>query len=145
MYMPSAQSPKRVAQTRPPGLVDRAELRILVVEDNAHVGEFATEALAELGYQGVLTPDAATALAELERAPDGYHIILSDVVMPGMNGVDFAREVGRLYPNVPVILASGYSETLAHDGEHGFHFLQKPFSVEQLSSALQAVIGPTKR
>jgi DNA-binding NtrC family response regulator len=62
--------------------------------------------------------------------------------MPGMNGVDLAREIQRLHPGLPVILTSGYSHVLAQTGTNGFELLQKPYSVEQLSRTLQAVAMP---
>ena len=100
------------------------------------VGAFATQALQELGYDSVLAPDGRRALAELERGCDRFQIVFSDVMMPGMSGIDLAREVRRLYPDVPVVLASGYSDVLAQSGSHGFELLHKPYSVEQLSRVL---------
>ena len=77
--------------------------------------------------------DGCLSLAELERGCDRFQIVFSDVVMPGMSGIDLAREVRRLYPDVPVVLASGYSDVLAQSGSHGFELLHKPYSAEQLS------------
>jgi DNA-binding NtrC family response regulator len=109
---------------------------VLLVEDNEQVGEFATQALRELGYDSVLAPNARQALAELEKEPGRFHIVFSDVVMPGMSGVDLGREVRRRYSDLPVVLASGYSDVLAQGGAHGFELLHKPYSIEQLSSIL---------
>jgi PAS domain S-box-containing protein len=140
LYMPSARSkPDEAGHEEAQRLTAGEGLCVLVVEDNAQVGEFATQALQELGYDSMLASDAATALMELERGSDRYHVVFSDVVMPGMNGVDLGREIARLYPNVPVILASGYSDVLAQNGDHGFPFLHKPYSVDQLSNILGQV------
>ena len=109
---------------------------VLVVEDNEQVGAFATQALRELGYESVLASDGACALAELEAGCDRFHIVFSDVVMPGMSGIDLAGEVRRRHPGVPVVLTSGYSHVLAQTGAHGFELLHKPYSVEQLSRVL---------
>jgi PAS domain S-box-containing protein len=114
---------------------------VLVVEDNEQVGAFATEALKELGYDSVLAPDGARALAELETAGDRFQVVFSDVVMPGMSGIDLADQVRRLHPHLPVVLASGYSHVLAQPGSHGFELLHKPYSIEQLSRVLQKAIG----
>ena len=54
-----------------------------------------------------------------------------------MNGVAMAREIERLYPNLPVVLTSGYSQVLAEESGHGFELLQKPYSVEALSRVLR--------
>ena len=98
------------------------------VEDNPQVGEFATQALRELGYDRVLAADADAALAELDKACDRLHIVFSDVVMPGMNGIELGEEIRRRHPQVPVLLTS--SHVLAQNGNHGFQLLHKPYSVE---------------
>jgi PAS domain S-box-containing protein len=112
---------------------------ILVVEDNAEVGSFATEALAELGYSTTLAPDGRTAL-EILAAPDAaFDIVFSDVVMPGMSGVDLGLEIRKRHPGLPVILTSGYSSVLAEGGNRGFELLHKPYSVDELAKALRRV------
>ena len=113
---------------------------VLVVEDNEQVGSFATEALAELGFKSELAIDAKQALEMLRSSPDRFHIVLSDVVMPGMNGIELGQEIRRLHPDVPVILTSGYSHVLAENGRHGFELLHKPYSIEQLSRVLSKAV-----
>ena len=113
---------------------------VLVVEDNEQVGRFATSALNELGYESELATDAVNALAMLDAQQGRHHIVFSDVVMPGMSGVELGQEVRRLYPDIPVILTSGYSHVLAQNGLHGFELLHKPYSVEQLSRVLRKAV-----
>ncbi|KQM67667.1 histidine kinase [Sphingomonas sp. Leaf17] len=114
---------------------------VLVVEDNKDVGTFTTQSLAELGYVTVWASNAQEALAELERDASRFDIVFSDVVMPGMNGIDLGKVVRETYPDLPVVLTSGYSNVLAQDGTHGFELLHKPYSVEQLSRILRKVAG----
>ncbi|WP_255587278.1 ATP-binding protein [Hephaestia mangrovi] len=106
---------------------------VLVVEDNSSVGEFAVQALGELGYDTLLASDGDAALAELAKDSDRFHIVFSDVVMPGMTGLELAQLIRQKYPRLPVILTSGYSHVLAQNGRHGFELLHKPYSIEQLS------------
>ena len=113
---------------------------VLVVEDNSSVGEFAVQALRELGYDTILALNADEALAELDKDCDRFHIVFSDVVMPGMSGLDLAQEVWRRHPRLPVILTSGYSHVLAQNGRHGFELLHKPYSIEQLSRVFRKSI-----
>lgn len=110
---------------------------VLLVEDNVEVGAFAAEALAELGYSSIHAPNAVEALKLIDANPDRFHIVFSDVVMPGMNGVELATVLRERYPSLSVVLASGYSHVLADNGQHGFELLQKPYSVEQLSAILK--------
>ena len=112
---------------------------VLVVEDNAEVGMFATEALTELGYHTVWATDGSKALAELAADAGRFDIVFSDVMMPGMSGIELGQEIARLYPNLPVVLTSGYSEVLAQNGTHGFELVHKPYSIDSLSRALRKV------
>jgi PAS domain S-box-containing protein len=121
--------------------VDGRGARVLVVEDNENVGRFARAALEELGYQSTLASDARAALAMLEADANRFDILFSDVVMPGMGGVELGQEIRHLYPSMPVILTSGYSHILAENGRHGFELLHKPYSVEQLSRVLRKAVA----
>ena len=111
--------------------------RVLVVEDNVEVGTFSTQILSDLGYVTTWAANADEALRLLDETPDAFDVVFSDVVMPGMSGVDLGREIRRRYPGLPVLLTSGYSHVLAEDGRHGFELLQKPYAAEDLSAALR--------
>jgi two-component system NtrC family sensor kinase len=109
------------------------------VEDNIEVGTFATDALTELGYATTLVGNAIDALAELSRNAERFDVVFTDVVMPGMTGIDLAKEIRRRHFGLPVILTSGYSHLLSQNGSYGFELLQKPYSIEQLSRVLHKV------
>ncbi|MEG3167357.1 PAS domain-containing protein [Sphingomonas sp. LB3N6] len=123
------------------GLADGHGTCVLVVEDNKEVGIFTTQSLAELGYVTVWAGDAQEALAELAANATRFDIVFSDVVMPGMNGIELGKAIRDCYPTLPVVLTSGYSNVLAQDGTHGFELLHKPYSVEQLSRILSKAVG----
>jgi PAS domain S-box-containing protein len=114
---------------------------ILVVEDDESVGRFSTEMLHDLGYATTWVADAEEALARIEQDELGFDIVFSDVIMPGMNGVDLARTIRERHPGLPVVLTSGYSDVLAQEGSHGFELLQKPYSVEALSRILRKAMA----
>jgi PAS domain S-box-containing protein len=141
LYLPRAAAP---AESRAEGASaprsDGQGVCVLVVEDNREVGEFATHALAELGYRSVWAANAEAALAELDADPDRFHIVFSDVVMPGMNGVQLGQEIRRRHGAMPVLLASGYSHVLAEHNDHGFELLHKPYSIEELSRMLRSAM-----
>jgi two-component system NtrC family sensor kinase len=120
-------------------VVDGHGLSVLIVEDNRDVGTFATDALRELGYVTELRPNADEALEELKRQAGRYDVVFSDVVMPGTSGIELAQQIRKLYPDLPVVLTSGYSHVLAQNGTFGFELLQKPYSIEQLSRVLAKV------
>ena len=139
LYLPRVEAVAPAATIEPEPLIDGHGTRVLVVEDNIDVGTFATQALAELGYETIWTTNAEAALSELVKDATSFDVVFSDVVMPGMNGIDLGHEIRRLYHDLPVVLASGYSHVLAQNGTYGFELLHKPYSIEQLSRTLRKV------
>ncbi|PTQ11593.1 hybrid sensor histidine kinase/response regulator [Sphingomonas oleivorans] len=139
LYLPRVQGPVAPAGTPPPVAEGRPaeQARILLVEDNAQVGEFATQLLYELGYEPIWTASAEEAMALLETSADSFDIVFSDVVMPGIGGVELGRIVRARWPGLPVVLTSGYSHVLAEEGRNGFELLHKPYSAEDLSRVLR--------
>ena len=114
--------------------------RVLVVDDDAEVREAMVAMLDELGYQVDEAPSADDALARLaDRRQPTIDILLSDVVMPGrLDGVGLAEEVQRLYPTIPVILATGYTTRLT--AASAFRVLAKPFSHQALAETLAEIL-----
>ncbi|MGU3358954.1 PAS domain-containing protein [Methylobacterium sp. M6A4_1b] len=129
-----------VTEVEPDGHPDGQGVRVLVVEDNAEIGSFATQSLAELGFVPVLASDAAAALAELAKDASRFDVVFTDVMMPGMDGTDLARCIRRDHPDLPVLLTSGYSHVLAKNGTYGFDLLRKPYSVGELSRLLRKTV-----
>ena len=115
--------------------------RILVVEDNIGVGQFATQILEDLGYRPTWAANAEEALDRVGGDGAGFDLVFTDVVMPGMGGIELAKALQRRLPHLPVVLASGYSHVLAQEGTHGFELLQKPYSALQLGDILHRLLG----
>jgi PAS domain S-box-containing protein len=127
--LPATQDPSRT--------VDGQGICVLVVEDNPEVGMFAKQTLAELGYHIVFTENGTSALAELAKDHARFDVVFSDVMMPGMSGIELGEAIRARYPGLPVVLTSGYSLVLAQHGTAGFELLHKPYSLEELSRVLQ--------
>ncbi len=111
-----------------------------MAEDNIGVGQFATQILEDLGYRPTWAANAEEALDRLDNG-EGFDRVFTDVVMPGMGGVELAKALQRRLPRLPVVLASGYSHVLAPEGTHGFELLHKPYSSVQLGGILQRLLG----
>jgi PAS domain S-box-containing protein len=143
IYLPQAQSPatekEAAALTSEAAAIGRG-YRVLVVEDNDEVGRFSTELLEDLGYVVRRVANAHAALAILGENEFAVDLVFSDVIMPGMNGVELAGVVRERYPGLPVVLTSGYSNVLAENAHRGFELIQKPYSVESLSRILRKAI-----
>lgn len=137
MYLPRVAAQTHAPNVDSEPLIDGHGTSVLVVEDNIDVGTFASQALEELGYETVWTTDAAHALQILAEDHARFDVVFSDVIMPGMNGIELGREIRRLYRDLPVVLTSGYSHVLAQNGTYGFELLHKPYSIEQLSRVLR--------
>ncbi|MDU8358400.1 PAS domain-containing sensor histidine kinase [Pseudomonas syringae group sp. J309-1] len=146
LYLPRVVQPGEPLKAHAPvSLINGHGTTVLVVEDNVDVGTFTVQLLTDLDYVPFLAINAQEALAELAKDARRFDIVFSDVVMPGMSGIDLGQEIHRLYPDLPVVLATGYSHELAKNGTLGFEILHKPYSVEQLSSVLQQVISVKKQ
>jgi two-component system NtrC family sensor kinase len=143
LYLPRSggSGESRTLSTDDARALDGRGMSVLVVEDNAEVGQFANDALADLGYSTHLVGSAVHALEELAVDADRFDVVFTDVVMPGMTGLELAQEIRRSHADLPVVLTSGYSHLLSEQGSHGFELLQKPYSVEQLSRVLHRVGG----
>jgi CheY-like chemotaxis protein len=119
-----------------PAVQPSARRSVLLVEDNETVGSFAHNLLRELGQDVIWATGAEDALHILAQDKGRIDLVFTDVVMPGMNGIDLAREVRRRWPDLPVVLTSGYSHVLAEERSHGFELLQKPYTVDGLMTVL---------
>jgi len=144
IYLPQADAPEHdaaAAAIRGESTGTGRGYRVLVVEDNDEVGKFSTELLEDLGYEVTRVPNAAAALIILAENEFAVDLVFSDVIMPGMNGVELAGLIRERYPGLPVVLTSGYSHVLADNAHRGFDLIQKPYSVEQLSRILRKAMA----
>ncbi len=118
---------------------------ILLVEDEDMVRAVAERALTRQGYQVTTASDGEEGL---ERIGEGtqFDLVVSDVVMPGMDGPAMAREIRKLLPDMPVLFMSGYAEEQLRNeiDIEDIHFIPKPFSVQQISDKVAAVLGASK-
>ncbi len=116
--------------------------RLLLVEDEDMVRAVAERALTRAGYTVTTASDGDEGL-EIVQAGGEFDLIVSDVVMPAMDGPTMIREVRKLRPEMPVLFMSGYAEEQLRDqiGIADVHFLPKPFSVAQISEKVGAVLA----
>ena len=105
--------------------------------------DLAAAALRRQGYTVVECAGPLEALARLEAQPDPIHLLLTDVVMPQMNGRDLSEHVRRMRPDVRVLFMSGYAEdVVAHSGvlEEEVNFIGKPFRLSALAQKVREVL-----
>jgi two-component system cell cycle sensor histidine kinase/response regulator CckA len=125
-----------------PPLVHGGET-VLLVEDEPGILHMGRQMLTHLGYQ-VLTADTPSAALRVAAAHAGpLHLLVTDVVMPEMNGRDLARQMHTLYPHLKCLYMSGYTaNVIAHHGvlDDHIHFLQKPFSLPDLACKVREAL-----
>lgn len=136
----------------PPSTVDKESLdssllqgreTILVVEDEEVIREILRRMLTQFGYSVLVAGRVEEALRLYRERGDSIDLVVTDVIMPDMNGLEFAQEVERLRPGAKVLFLSGYTDAIiAKTGvlEQGVHFLGKPFTAEELIGKVREVL-----
>jgi CheY-like chemotaxis protein len=115
-------------------------MEVLLVEDNSEVSLITVEYLTELGHTALAVAAAEAALQRLTER--GFDAVLTDVSLPGMSGIDLAKELVQRYPRLPVVISSGYGaqnlEFALGRREPSVFFLPKPYDLPTLDQTLRA-------
>ena len=143
ILLPASEKAVATADADAPAIALPEGLTVLVVEDNAQVREFARNLLSELKCEVLSAADGREALSILES--EEVDVLFSDIVMPGMTGLELAATVRDRHPHLPILLASGYSEEIVGSGPREFEVLGKPYGGEALSSAIAALLAAARR
>ncbi|MBL0938121.1 MAG: response regulator [Gemmatimonadaceae bacterium] len=124
----------------------RGNATVLLVEDDPGTRDVTHRLLTRQGYKVVVAKTADDALLQLADGEHDIQLVLTDVMMPGMNGVEFAKRVGLGWPNMPILLMSGYSDTEVIDESDiaRYRFLEKPFTSASLLNAVARSIVVVK-
>jgi CheY-like chemotaxis protein len=123
--------------------VSRGDETILLVEDEDAVRKLAVRVLKRQGYKVLEAPDGGKAFMLCEAYKEPIHLILTDVVMPGMSGRKLVDGLKEIHPEIKVLYMSGYTDNaILHHGilEPGINFIQKPFTVESLHRKVREVL-----
>jgi PAS domain S-box-containing protein len=125
------------------GELSRGSETVMIVEDDQIVRGVARAALERLGYRVLQASNGAEALRLADQTPGRIDLLMTDVVMPGMNGRELAERLQTLRPDLKVLFASGYTENVVvHHGvvEAGVHFLAKPYVPSGLARKVRQVL-----
>ena len=143
LYLPCAKSlpaSKALAQVSGSGSVGNG-MRLLVVEDNETLAEMTCDILNTLDYHTTWAASGAAALELLARDSTKFDLVFSDVIMPGVNGVELAEAVRARYPALAMVLASGYSAVVNQEGTHGFELISKPYTSDTLVRVFRSAMA----
>lgn len=112
--------------------------KILVAEDDQAVSAFVARALQHRGHEVTTVPDGSAALAAL--AGDGFELLLTDIVMPNLDGIALALKASKDHPAMRILLMTGFASERqrAHNLEALIHrVIEKPFTLDQICSAVE--------
>lgn len=120
--------------------------RILVAEDNPAVREFIVRSLQSAGYSIEAVADGEQAMDRL--AKEKFDVLMTDIVMPSMDGIALSLKAVRLYPDLRIVMISGYAQERmrAHNLDTLVHkIIAKPFSLEELCDAIKQALAMPPR
>jgi PAS domain S-box-containing protein len=144
IYLPRyAGSEELPLPIEPPVELSTGHEVVLLVEDEPAILKMVKRALMSLGYQVIAAATPGDALRLATSHPEPIHVLLTDVVMPEMNGRDLARRVMSLHPTLTCVFMSGYTaDVIAHRGvlDDGVFFIQKPFSISALAAKMREAV-----
>ena len=150
IYLPRVASTGQAAAQVPAPVeyrkVEPGTETILLVEDEANLRYLARQYLEKQGYKVIEAADGAVAMQIAVAHDKMIHLLLTDVIMPGMNGRELAQRICEIRPNVKVLYMSGYTENvIGHNGmlDAGVRLLQKPFTLRDLKSKVREVLDAT--
>ena len=150
IYLPRvASTGEKAAQVATPipfQTVEPGTETILLVEDEANLRYLARQYLEKQGYKVIEAADGAVAMQIAVAHEAVIHLLLTDVIMPGMNGRELAQRISEIRPNVKILYMSGYTENvIGQNGtlDAGVRLLQKPFNLRDLKSKVREVLDAT--
>jgi PAS domain S-box-containing protein len=143
IYLPRHAGEAQQTGTSSPAAAPRGQETILVVEDEPAILELAATILERQGYTVLAAPTPAEAIHLATRHPGPIHLLLTDMIMPGMNGRDLANSLLAANPHLKSLFMSGY--TAGAIGHHGVldadvSFIQKPFSINELAAKVRETL-----
>ena len=121
---------------------------VLLVEDEPMILDLATTMLQTFGYTVLAAATPGEAMRTAQEYTGAIHLLMTDVVMPEMNGRVLAGNLLTLYPGLKCLFMSGYTaNVIAHHGvlDEGVHFIQKPFTLKVLAAKIREALGPNER
>lgn len=145
IYLPrfSGRPEQVLPETSAPPLA-RSQTTLLLVEDEPAILRITTLILQNLGYAVVGASSPSEALRLAQAQPNGIHLLVTDMVLPEMSGLELSRKLLSLYPNLKRLYMSGYAagSIPGSDGlDEGSHFLPKPFTIQELAAKVREALG----
>ena len=144
LYFPEYCGEEVAAEAPPlPSGLPLGSETIMVVEDRPELRLLIREVMQPLGYRVMEADSGKGALEQIEKCPEQIHLLLTDLIMPGMSGQELVEQLASQYPGIRLLCMSGYTTDLVADHgilRPGIHFIAKPFSPASLAQKVRQVI-----
>ncbi len=148
VFLPSLETSERIRQTGDVGCANlpaaRAGAHIMFVDDEEDIATIGKAMLEKQGFKVTTFNDGSTALAQIQEEPGKYDLVITDLTMPQLTGLQLADGVAAVRENLPVILITGLGEDQDHQLEKHPHIqgiVHKPFGLEALCSIINKVMS----
>ena len=144
VFFPVHDTPEASSEAQETQVAQGHSERILFVDDEPALGRIARKNLEGFGYRVTVFREPTRALEALRASPKGFDLVITDLTMPGMTGIDFALEVSSLRGDLPIILCSGFTggwtqETVRSAGIR--EVVEKPLSPRAMAAAVERVLN----
>ena len=143
VYFPAIQDTVQDSKVAKPRAMPPGTETVLLAEDEPSIRRLVSDTLLALGYRLLEAANGEEALHVAKKYPETIDLLLTDVIMPGMNGRELAEEISALKPGLSVVFMSGYTDDiLSRHGvcEHGFNYISKPLVLTELACKLREVL-----
>ncbi len=152
VYLPVVEPPGVTEGEEEDRPVPGGDERILFVDDEPMIADLGRKMLGQLGYAVTATSDPLAALALLRKNPGCFDLVVTDMTMPGMSGMELVRQIGTLRPDLPVIVCTGFNRKMPHQDwtrrKNVRQLLMKPMGFRELAQAVRSALdtpGPEER
>jgi CheY-like chemotaxis protein len=147
VFLPLLPEGATVPETASTPAAESGSERVLLVDDDPVQLKSLARMLERLGYKITARSSGRTAVTAFKKDPDAFDLVVTDQTMPRMSGIDLAKSLVQVRPDIPIILNTGFSEkvngeTVGHDGIRAF--IMKPFTARELSGLIRRVLKDKK-
>ncbi len=119
---------------------------ILLVEDDDGVRRFATNGLNRLGYRVVPVENGQQAISLIEKTPEAFSVVFTDVIMPKMSGTELATTIQARFPDIPVIFSTGYTDDFLNGrGQTPDILIYKPYTINEIASRIRRLLNERRQ
>jgi CheY-like chemotaxis protein len=147
VYFPLIENVVAEAHSVPNEIAARGTERILLIDDEIQIVQMEQQMLQRLGYSVTIRTSSLDALDTFARQPHKFDLVITDMTMPDMTGVDLAPRLLKIRPAIPIILCSGFSELITEEKVKSLgirEFIQKPIAIHDLAMTMRKVLDHPK-